>query len=242
MQGVRVGDEQLLQLRAEVGYIGRETLLGDDRTAALLELLDGCAPHALRVVRRFGDGRQLADAVCPEGVAGVYAGVHIANLRAEDVVARMSDVRVCRQPGEQDGSVRLRERGSAQHRAAARGAEDNLYAVHVGQLPVGGDCALRAALGVLYDELQRASVYTARRVNLVERHLLDLVRHDAVSLAGAGQRLHHADAVGRLRVLAAASDEGEQGYRQQGECDEWLDMRGWHDDFTPVSACHLCII
>ena len=95
----------------------------------------------------------------------------------------------------------------AQHGAAARRAEDDLHAVHVGELGVGGDGALGAALGVLDDEFQRSAVDAAGGVDLVGGHLLGLVRHGAVGFAGSGQRFHHADAKSIVRLAGAGDDE-----------------------------------
>ena len=193
VEGVGSGVEQLAQLSPEVGDVRRNPLRGHDRAAPLLELGNGGAPDALGVVGGLGDGGQSADSVGPQQVPGIDAHLDVADLGAEDEVAGVGYVRVAGQTGEQDNAVRLGQRGRAEHRAAARRPQDYLHPVHAGQFPVGGNCVLAAALGVLDYEFQPAPVDAARRVDFIRGHLLGLVGDGAVSLSRPRKGFHHAD-------------------------------------------------
>ena len=110
-------------------------------------------------------------------------------------------------PEKRTHAVGLGEGCNAEHGAAAGGAEDDLDAVDVGELVVGGDGVGGVALGVLDDELQHAAVDAAGGVDLVEGHLLGLVGDGAIGLAGAGEGLHDADTEG---VGFAATGEDQE--------------------------------
>ena len=127
-------------------------------------------------------------------------------------------------PEKKDGPVSLRQRGHPQHCAAARGSQDDLHPLHVGQLLVSGNRVLGAALRVLDDELQLSSVDAARGVDLVGRHPLGLVGHRAIGLARARQRFHHADPERALLLIvtAAASQGRQRQNRHQPENEESL--------------------
>ena len=66
----------------------------------------------------------------------------------------------------------------------------------IGELVVGGFGVVGVAHGVLDDKLQHAAVDASGVVDLVEGHLLGLPGDGAIGLAGAGEGLHDADAVG----------------------------------------------
>ena len=88
--------------------------------------------------------------------------------------------------------------------------EDDLDSVHVGELVVGGDGVLGAALRVLDDELQHAPVNSAGGVDLVQGHLLGLQGDGAIGLAGTGEGLHDAYAVGGGFVFTASTGDDKQ--------------------------------
>ena len=216
VEGVRIGLEELGQLRPEVRDVAPKALRRDHAAAILLELCDGRAPDALGVVGLLGDGGQGADAVGPEHVAGADANFDVADLGAEDVVAGVGDVGIAGQPGEEDHAVSFGQRRDAEHGAAARRPEDDLDPVDVGELVVGVDRVLGVALRVFDDQLQRTPVDAAGGVDLLESHELGLVRHGAVGLAGAGERLHDADAIGsRVVCILAAGHEDRHDTSQE---------------------------
>ena len=217
VQRIRTRGEELGELRPEVENLGRVPLRCDHLAPVPLESLHGAAPHALRVVGLLRDRRQRANPVRPQRIARLDSHLDVADLGAEDVVARVGDVRVAGQPGEQDHPVVFRQRRDAQHCPAAGRAQDDLHLVHVGQLLVGGDGVQRAALGVFDDELQHAPVDAARGVDLVHGHLLRPDGHVAVGLAGTRERLHHADAVRTIACIAAAGRDGKSGRQSQGD-------------------------
>ena len=149
-----------------------------------------------------------ADAVRPQHVAGVDPHLNVADLGAEDVVARVGDARVAGQPGEQDDSILFGQRRYTKHRAAARSAEDDLHPVHVGELFIGGDRILGTAFRVFDDQLQHAPVDSAGSIDLVRGHLLRLNSHRAIGLTGTRQRFHHAYPERAVSALSAASSTG----------------------------------
>ena len=230
MEGVGVGRKDLGELGAEVGDVCGVTFGGDDLAAVLLELLDGGAPDALGVVGLFGNGGKAAYAVGPESVAGVDADLDVADLGAEDVVAGVGDVGVAGEAGEEDHAVGLGEGCDAEHCAAAGGAEDDLDAVDVGELVIGGDGVRSVALGVLDDEFEHAAVDAAGGVDLVEGHLLGLPGYGPIGLAGAGEGLHDADAEGVGFGGAGGYKEGQEGEDEEGEGFGWVDQCLWGEE------------
>ena len=205
-QRVRILTEQLGQLAAEVDHIGRVVLRRGHGASELLELRYRRAADPLRVVRRLGDGRHLSRAVRPNRVAHVRPHLQGVYRRAEDVVSGEGDVRARRRRREEDDALLFRQRRDAQGCTAARSPQDDLDAVHVGQLVVGANGVLRRALGVLHDEFQHPAVDAARGVDLLRRQQLRLGQGNSVGLADAGQRSQHANderlpgTVGRRRI------------------------------------------
>ena len=233
--------EQLLKLRPEVRDVRRELFGGHHSPAPLLELGHRVAPDPLGVVRGLGDRCQRADPVRPQHVACYYPHLDVAYLGAEYVVARIGDVRVARQPREQDDAFGFSHRRDSEHCPAARRAQYDLDAVHVGQLPVCRNGLLGAALRVLDHQFEPSPVDAPRGVDLVRRHLLRLVRHRAVGLARTRQRFHDPYPVGRIIFATNASRSDQHHNRQKQEEYRPSSNRQSHMYYSPRLSWHVTI-
>ena len=236
----RIGRADAGDLRAEVAPALLDHLLGEDRAAELLELLDEDRAQRFAVGRVLVDDRRGLVAELLDDVLGDLLFLVVRQrIVGEHGRAALADLRRDRADADHRRAGLARER-ELRNDHAGHGRDDRRHLLDVDQPAEFRDAVARRVLAVAVDQLDRAPVDAAGRVDLLLGQQRAAVEIGAVVGGRSGHRQDDADAIGlalrRLRRRGCRCDV--RARRQAASARQSASPFSCHASFL-LSGCRL---